>query len=130
LIHPSSKLATTRAWHITTLAEELGVQEASEDDLYELLDEERGRKRRALLEATEKELAKIAKEAARRTKKPLKETEIALKVGKVVGRYKMGKHFDCKIGEGSFQWARREHSIQQEAQLDGIYVLRTSDSRP
>jgi hypothetical protein len=106
------------------------VQEASEDDLYELLDEERGRKRRALLEATEKELAKIAKEVARRTKKPLKETEIALKVGKVVGRYKMGKHFDCKIGEGSFQWARREHSIQQEAQLDGIYVLRTSDSRP
>ena len=94
-----------------------------------LLDEERGRKRRALLEATEKELAKIAKEVARRTKKPLKETEIALKVGKVLGRYKVGKHFDCKIGEGSLQWARREDSIQQEAQLDGIYVLRTSESK-
>ena len=94
-----------------------------------LLDEERGRKRRALLKATEKELAKIAKEVARRTKKPLKETEIALKVGKVLGRYKVGKHFDCKIGEGSFQWAPREDSIQQEAQLDGIYVLRTSESK-
>ncbi len=93
-----------------------------------LLEEERGRKRRRLLEATEKDLAKIAKEVARRTQKPLKEAEIALKVGKVLGRYKVGKHFDCRIGEGSFQWARREDSIQQEAQVDGIYVIRTSES--
>lgn len=94
-----------------------------------LLEEERGRKRRGLLEATEKDLAKIAKEVARRRKKPLKGTEIALKVGKVLGRYKVGKHFDCKIGEGSLQWTRRQDSIQQEAQVDGIYVLRTSESR-
>jgi transposase len=92
-----------------------------------LLEEERGRKRQALLEATEKGLAKVAKEVARRRKKPLKEAEIGLKVGKVLGRYKVGKHFDCRIGEGSFQWARRENSIQQEAQLDGIYVIRTSE---
>jgi hypothetical protein len=38
LIHPCSKLATTRAWHTTTLAEELGVEEATEDDLYEAMD--------------------------------------------------------------------------------------------
>ncbi len=94
-----------------------------------LLEEERGRKRRELLEATEKGLAKIAKEVARRRKKPLKEAEIALKVGKVLGRYKVGKHFDCRIGEGSFQWTRREASIEQEAKLDGIYVLRTSESK-
>ena len=50
-----------------------------------LLEEERGRKRWELLEATEKELARIAKEVARRKKKPLKEAEIALKVGKVNG---------------------------------------------
>src|SRR5713226_4572178 len=38
LIAPSSKLATTRQWHTTTLAEELGVQDATEDDLYEAMD--------------------------------------------------------------------------------------------
>jgi transposase len=38
LISPSSKLATTREWHTTTLAEELGVEEATEDDLYQAMD--------------------------------------------------------------------------------------------
>ena len=38
LIHPCSKLATTRLWHSTTLAEELGVSDADEDDLYEAMD--------------------------------------------------------------------------------------------
>jgi transposase/ribosomal protein L35 len=92
-----------------------------------LLEEERARKRQALIEATEKDLTRIAKEAARRKSKPLKAAEIGLKVGKVLGRYKVGKHFDCQIGEGSFTWSRRQDSIEQEAQLDGIYVLRTSE---
>ena len=94
-----------------------------------LLAEERERKRRELLEATEKGLTKIGKEVARRKKKPLEAAEIGLKVGKVLGHYKMGKHFEYTIGEGSFQWKRQEDSIQQEAKLDGIYVLRTSESR-
>jgi transposase len=94
-----------------------------------LLAEERGRKRRELLEATEKGLTKISKEVARRKKKLLKEKEIALKVGKVLGQYKMGKHFDCMIGESRLQWKRREDAIQQEAELDGIYVLRTSEPK-
>ncbi len=93
-----------------------------------LLQEERGRKRRELLEATEKQLARIGKEVARRTKKPLKAAEIGLKVGKVLGRYKMGKHFQYTIEEGTFVWSRREESIEQETKLDGIYVLRTSEA--
>jgi len=93
-----------------------------------LLAEERARKRQALLEATEKSLTKIAQEVARRKKKLLTAAEIGLKVGKVLGRYKVGKHFDCRIGEGSFTWSRRPDSIEQEAQLDGIYVLRTSEA--
>jgi len=93
-----------------------------------LLEEERARKRRELLEATEKQLAKIAMEAARRTKKPLKPAEIGVKVGKVLGRYKMGKHFQYTIGEGTFAWSRQEQSIEQEAKLDGIYVIRTSEA--
>jgi transposase len=92
-----------------------------------LLEEERARKRQELLAATEKSLTKIAQEVARRKKKPLTAAEIGVKVGKVLGRYKVGKHFDCQIGEGRFTWSRRQASIEQEAKLDGIYVLRTSE---
>ena len=38
LIHPCSKLATTRLWHSSTLAEEVTVGDATEDDLYEAMD--------------------------------------------------------------------------------------------
>jgi transposase len=93
-----------------------------------LLEEERGRKRRELLEATEKQLTKIGQQVERRKKKPLTEAEIALKVGKALGRYKMGKHFRYSIGTGKFQWSRDEATIAAEAQLDGIYVIRTSES--
>ncbi len=93
-----------------------------------LLEEERGRKRRELLEATEKALAKVSKEVERRKKKPLTEAAIALKVGKALGRHRMGKHFLYTIGAGKLQWSRHEQTIKQEAQLDGIYVIRTSES--
>jgi transposase len=92
-----------------------------------VLEEQRRRKRQALLEATEKKLEKISQEVAKRKKKLLTAAAIGMKVGKVLGRYKMGKHFECKIGEGSFTWARRWQSISQEEKLDGIYVLRTSE---
>ena len=94
-----------------------------------VLEEQRRRKRQALLEATEKSLEKIGKEAARRKKKLFTAAEIGVKVGKVLGRYKMGKHFECKIGEGNFTWSRRAESIAEEEKLDGIYVLRTSESK-
>lgn len=94
-----------------------------------LLAQERGRKRGELLAATEKGLQRIAKEAARRTKRPLQQAELGIKAGKVLGRYKMGKHFTLSIGDGSFQWTRRDDAIQQEAKLDGIYVIRTSESK-
>ena len=93
-----------------------------------LLAEERKRKREDLLAATEKSLTRIAKEAQRRKKKLLPAITIALKVGKVLGRYKMGKHFQCQIEEGKLSWSRRAEAIQQEAQLDGIYVIRTSEA--
>lgn len=92
-----------------------------------LLEQERKRKREALLEATEKGLEKISKEVARRKKKPLRAEEVGVKVGKVLGRYKVGKHFNYQIGEGRFAWSLRPESIEQEEKLDGIYVLRTSE---
>ena len=92
-----------------------------------VLEEQRQGKRQALLQATEKSLEKIGKEVARRKKKPLTAAAIGVKVGKVLGRYRMGKHFACKIEEGSFVWSRRAESITEEENLDGIYVLRTSE---
>ena len=74
-----------------------------------------------------KGLAGIATEVASRTKKPLPEAEIGIKVGRVLSRYKVGKHFELTIGGGIFRWARRAESVEQEAKLDRIYVLRTSE---
>ena len=93
-----------------------------------LLAEERGRKRQELLRATEKELGRIAKQVAGRTRTPLGKDEIGRKVGKVIGRFKVGKHFMVTIGEGSFSFVRNEVQIQREEALDGIYVIRTSES--
>jgi transposase len=94
-----------------------------------LLAEERRRKRGELLAETEKGLTKLAKQVARRTKTPLKGSEIGLKAGKIVGRYKMGKHYQLTIGDGVFHWVRREDAIAAEAMLDGIYVIRTSEPK-
>jgi transposase len=93
-----------------------------------LLAEERKRKREELLAATEKALERIVKQVERRKKKPLQATEIALKVGKVLGHYKMGKHFEPKIEDNKLSWSRRVETIAQEARLDGIYVIRTSET--
>jgi len=92
-----------------------------------VLEEQRQRKREQLLQATEKSLEKVSREVARRTKKPFTAAEIGMKVGKLLGRYKMSKHFQCTIGQSSFTWSRRTESIAQEQMLDGIYVVRTSE---
>jgi len=91
-----------------------------------LLAEERSRKRKELLEATEKQLNKIV-EATKRKKKPLRgRREIGLAVGKILGRYKMGKHFTLSIEDDGFSCQRKAENIEREAALDGIYVIRTS----
>jgi len=91
-----------------------------------LLAEERKRKREELLTATEKQLEKI-RVATQRKRRPLRgKKEIGLAVGKVLGRYKMGKHLQLTIEEDRFDWQRKPASIEREAALDGIYVIRTS----
>jgi transposase len=89
------------------------------------LAEERARKREELLKATETCLKRIESEVAR-SRRP-KAATIGLKVGKVVNRFKVAKHFDIEIKEGFFTFARNEASIRLESELDGIYVLRTSE---
>lgn len=91
-----------------------------------LLAEERARKRRELIEATERELDKIV-QATRRKRNRLKgKDEIGVRVGKVLGRFKVGKHFEYEITDDAFSYRRNTERIEAEASLDGIYVIRTS----
>lgn len=91
-----------------------------------LLAEERCRKRKELLAATEKELERV-KAAVERARRPLRgKAEIALAVGQARSRYKMGKHFQLRIGEESFHYQRKQDQIEREAALDGFYVIRTN----
>lgn len=91
-----------------------------------LMAEERARKRKELLAATERALNEIAA-ATQRPRNPLQgKARIALRVGAVLGRYKMRKHFNLTIAETGFSFTRDEASIAREAALDGIYVIRTS----
>lgn len=94
-----------------------------------LLQRRRHAKRQDLIAATEKELEKLEREVDSRTKKPLKKEEIGVKAGKKVSKYKVAKHFELKIGDGSFSWSRREKTIEREADLDGIYIIRTSEPK-
>ena len=91
------------------------------------LAEERRDKRQRLLAATEVYLKRLAAEVQRRTQKPLSAAEVGMKAGKVIGRHKMAKHFQLQIADGSFVWQRDATSIRQEEELDGIYVIRTSE---
>lgn len=91
-----------------------------------LLGAERARKREALLRATEAELEMIAKAVARE-RNPLRGGEnIGVRVGRVLGRFKMGKHFRYEISDAAFSFERDPERIEDEARLDGIYVIRTT----
>jgi Transposase DDE domain len=91
-----------------------------------LLAEERARKRLELLAATEADLAKIAA-ATQRARNPLRgQDAIALRVGRVVGRFHMAKHFELTITDTTLAFQRKSQAIDAEAALDGLYVIRTS----
>ena len=90
------------------------------------LAEERQRKREELLQATEQELDKVVKATLRDKRKLKGADKIGLRVGSVLNRYKVGKHFRVEIAEDSLRYERDEQKIGQEAALDGIYVIRTS----
>jgi hypothetical protein len=89
-----------------------------------LLADERARKRTELLAATEEALAPII--SAVREGRLVGADKIGLKVGKVINKFKMAKHFEVAIGESTLSVSRQEDAIAAEAALDGIYVLRTT----
>jgi hypothetical protein len=84
---------------------------------------ERARKREDLLQATEKLLAPIAARVA--AGKLTGAGPIGVEAGKAISKYKTAKHFDLTITDDSLTVTRRQAQIQEEAALDGFYVLRT-----
>lgn len=90
------------------------------------LAKERAEKRLELLQATEQELDKIVA-ATKRDKQQLQgKKDIGLRVGKVLARFKMAKHFILDITDESFNYHRHQERITTESIVDGIYVIRTS----
>jgi Transposase DDE domain len=84
----------------------------------------RAYKREDLLVATERSLGEI--QARVEAGKLHGADVIGVRVGKVVNRYKVAKHFELTIGETSFSFTRKRDAIAAEAALDGIYIIRTS----
>lgn len=93
-----------------------------------LLAEERTRKRQELLQATERELDKVVAATTREKRRLKGKDKIGLRVGRIVNRFKVAKHFILEIGEEIFAYRRDEQNIAKEAALDGLYVIRTSVS--
>jgi len=89
-----------------------------------LVAEERRRKREELLVATEAELAPIAVRVAVGTLHG--KAQIGLAVGALINRFKMKKHLTIEIEDQRFAFSRKSEQIAREAELDGIYILRTS----
>jgi len=84
----------------------------------------RSHKRQSLLEATEKELEKVRGMVERR--RLAGRDAIGVRVGKVVNKYKVAKHFALDIEDHRFGFYRLENNIASEAALDGLYIIRTS----
>ena len=84
----------------------------------------RAAKRNDLIAATAAELGKVkAMVDGGRLKGKAK---IGVRVGKVVDKYKVGKHFDIVIDDAAFSFSLNAERVAAEAALDGLYVIRAS----
>ena len=91
-----------------------------------LLADKRNATRQNLIQATGKLLDEV-QNATQRSYRPLKGKEaIGLRVGKVINKYKVAKHFKLEIKDNSFTYSLDKEKIAQEQMLDGLYVIRTS----
>ena len=91
-----------------------------------LLAEQRRRKRRELLADTEALLAPIV-QATQRAHRPLRGAgEIGMRIGQVINRRKMSKHFITEISDDAFSFRRDLEKIDAEEALDGLYIVRAN----
>ena len=84
----------------------------------------RERKRRSLIDATKAELDKI--QSSVRKGRLVGKAEIGLRVGRMINKYKVAKHFKLEIEAERFTYRVRADKVAAEAALDGIYIIRTS----
>lgn len=84
----------------------------------------RATKRQALIDATVAELEQVQRMVARGRLRD--RGEIGIRVGRVLNKYKVAKHFAVKTREGELTWSLRTARIAAEAALDGIYIIRTN----
>ncbi|MGH8301513.1 MAG: IS1634 family transposase, partial [Steroidobacteraceae bacterium] len=89
-----------------------------------LVGAQRARKRSELLDATEQELALIKTRVDKGTL--LGAAQIGLAVGPALKRFHVKKHFDVQITDMEFTYQRKQAEIEEEAALDGFYILRTN----
>ena len=89
---------------------------------------DRARTRQELLAGTEKQLGEIKRRVQAGTLQG--EAEIGLAVGAVWNRYKVKKHFQVSITDDTLTHERKHEQIAQEAELDGIYVIRAGRIHP
>ncbi len=128
------KLAEVEAIQLG-LFDELNLVEFESEDYPEerliacrnpLIAEKNQKQRAARLQVVEKELEQIVK-ATKREKRALKgQDKIALRVGKILNKYKVNKYYTLDIKDSEFTYERREELIAQEIALDGVYVIITS----
>jgi hypothetical protein len=85
--------------------------------------ERRAWQRNDLIQTTEEQLRELERKAQTR-KQPV---AIGTRVARVVNRRGVGKLFRITLGEHRFEWSRNQDAIAAEEQLDGIYVIRTSE---
>jgi transposase len=121
-----------------SIFDELGLAEIACEQLYPgqrlvvcrnpLVAGERARKRSELLAGTEKDLSEIKHRVEAGTLQG--EAEIGLAVGAVWNRYKVKKHFQVSITDDTLTYERKHEQIAQEAELDGIYVIRAGRITP
>lgn len=88
------------------------------------LAQRRAHKRQALMEATSADLEKVRGMVERGRLKG--QDKIGLRVGKIIGKHKMAKHFRLDIAGDALHWRIDEEQVAAEAALDGLYVIRTS----
>ena len=93
-----------------------------------LMADRRGRKREELLLATEAEIEKVVSATRRRSRRLAGKDDIGVALGKVINKYKVGKHFEYEIEDDGLTYRRNEGSIEEERAFDGIYLIRTSVS--
>jgi hypothetical protein len=84
----------------------------------------RAHKRQDLLAATVAELEPLQQRVAKG--RLLGRAEIGLRVGRVINKYKVAKHFALTITDTAFSWTIRTARVEAEAALDGIYLIRTN----